>query len=175
MDACRRIVSIGHAARKTAGIRTRQPLASAVVDAPNLSAAAQEFATAHRAVIEDELNVKAVTLALGSPGEGWVSHEDRGITVRIDTRLTPELEAEGIAREVCRQLNGMRKKAGLKVEDRIRVRWHADPKAAAAIRTWSSWLSGEVLAVSFEEDPSPEGLEPLEVPGSEARAALARA
>jgi isoleucyl-tRNA synthetase len=107
--------------------------------------------------------------------EGTAAHFDGSLTVLLDTRITPELEAEGIAREVVRRLNELRKKAGLKVEDRIRVRWHATGKAAAALATWSSWTAAEVLAESFEAAATPEGLDPLEVPGHEVRASIAHA
>jgi isoleucyl-tRNA synthetase len=52
--------------------------------------------------------------------EGWIAKRgDKGTIVVIDTRITPELKAEGMARDVIRLVQDERKKAGLDVADRI--------------------------------------------------------
>ena len=53
--------------------------------------------------------------------EGYYTVSDRGITVAIDTRLTPELIEEGFVREIVSKLQTMRKEAGFEVMDSIRV------------------------------------------------------
>ena len=53
--------------------------------------------------------------------EGYYTVSDKGITVAIDTRLTPELIEEGFVREIVSKLQTMRKEAGFEVTDTIRV------------------------------------------------------
>ena len=53
--------------------------------------------------------------------EGYVSASDKGITVALNTALTPELVEEGVVRELISKLQTMRKEAGFEVTDRIRV------------------------------------------------------
>ena len=53
--------------------------------------------------------------------DGYVSEEDHGITVVLDTNLTPELIEEGFVREVISKIQTMRKDAGFEVVDHIRV------------------------------------------------------
>ena len=61
--------------------------------------------------------------------EGFVAASDYGITVVLDTRLTPELILEGTARELVSKLQTMRKDAGFEVTDRIRVAYRAEGDA----------------------------------------------
>ena len=49
--------------------------------------------------------------------EGYISDTDRGITVVLDTNLTPELIEEGFVREVISKIQTMRKDAGFEVMD----------------------------------------------------------
>ena len=59
------------------------------------------------------------------------------------------------AREVVRQVNDLRKKSGLKVEDRIRLRWEAeDGVLAGALERWSDYVAREVLATEVIRDRS---------------------
>ncbi len=51
--------------------------------------------------------------------EGYVSEGDNGITVVLDTNLTPELLAEGFVRELISKIQTMRKEAGFEVVDHI--------------------------------------------------------
>jgi isoleucyl-tRNA synthetase len=51
--------------------------------------------------------------------DGWAGVADRGTQVMIDTRISEELKAEGLAREVIRFVQDARKKAGLDVADKI--------------------------------------------------------
>ena len=53
--------------------------------------------------------------------EGWLVESAEGLTVALDTTLTPELVNEGLAREFVNRVQNMRKDAGLSVTDRIRI------------------------------------------------------
>ena len=89
--------------------------------------------------------------------EGLISQESRGVTVALDTRLTPDLIKEGYAREVISKLQTMRKDAGFDVTDRIGVTFRADPDIARALLRFDGMVRDIVLAVSLTEGPPPEG------------------
>ena len=73
---------------------------------------------------------------------------ERGLTVAVDTALTPELEAEGWARETVNRIQNLRKDTGLEITDRIRL-WIQAPEALLqALLAHADWISSEVLAVS---------------------------
>jgi isoleucyl-tRNA synthetase len=75
-----------------------------------------------------------------------VIQEGRGYVAALDVTLTPALVAEGVAREVIRGVQGLRKDSGLAVSDRIRLAIWGDPAVEAAVRTHQEWIAGEVLA-----------------------------
>jgi isoleucyl-tRNA synthetase len=70
---------------------------------------------------------------------------DVGVVV-LDTTVTPELEAEGVARDVVRAVQQARKDAGFDVSDRIRLTVAAEGATADAIRAHQEFLASETLA-----------------------------
>ncbi len=70
--------------------------------------------------------------------------------VVLDTALTPELEVEGIARDLVRAVQEARRDAGLEVSDRISLTITADAASGAAARTHAGLIQRETLATSFE-------------------------
>ncbi|HEY3484374.1 MAG TPA: class I tRNA ligase family protein, partial [Ilumatobacteraceae bacterium] len=70
----------------------------------------------------------------------------RGVVV-LDTEVTPELEAEGVARDLVRQVQQTRRQAGLDVSDRIRLEIEAPAPVVAAFETFRELVTGETLAV----------------------------
>jgi len=70
--------------------------------------------------------------------------------VLIDTTITPELEAEGFARDLIRTIQDERKNAGLNVGDRIALTLTVPGERVAAVKTHEELIAREVLATSFE-------------------------
>ena len=97
------------------------------------------------------------------------------ITVALDTRLTPELELEGWAREVVSKLQNMRKEAGLEVVDRIRVRYCASGTIADAIAAQRDYIANEILAVEMVAQPEASGLATVDLGGESASFAIEKA
>ena len=81
---------------------------------------------------------------------GLAVASDRGITVAVDTKLTPELLREGYARDLVRTINNMRKDAGFDISDRIEVVYQADGEVADAIRDFGDYIKQETLALALE-------------------------
>ncbi len=106
MDKTREIVSLVLKERDVAGMALKQPLAELIVFGEKLP---QEYLD----LIAEEVNVKKVAIRNLKKGEK--------LSVELDTRLTPELEAEGYARELSRQIQAFRKKLGLNKNDKVKT------------------------------------------------------
>ncbi|HWK78796.1 MULTISPECIES: isoleucine--tRNA ligase [unclassified Microbacterium] len=69
--------------------------------------------------------------------------------VLLDTQTTPELEAEGMARDAIRVVQEARKNAGLDVSDRIVLALNVSTENAEALQAHAELIAGETLAVAF--------------------------
>jgi isoleucyl-tRNA synthetase len=78
--------------------------------------------------------------------EGFNVAEEGDLLVALDTTLTPELIAEGLARDFVRGVQDARKDAGLRIEDTIRLAWTASAEAGAAIERHLEEIAAETLA-----------------------------
>ena len=106
-------------------IKVRQPLSELVYDGEELN----EY---YEAIIADEVNVKAVT---------------HGSAMNLDKEITPELKEEGFARELIRFIQAGRKKAGLNVDDRIKL-----SVSCYVSEDYKKMVADEVLATDFTTD-----------------------
>ena len=77
--------------------------------------------------------------------EGFTSVSDRGLTVVLDTTLTPELEEEGFVREIVSKLQSMRKDAGFHVTDHIEVYHQGSEKIAQVLKDHEASILSDVL------------------------------
>ncbi|HSL26641.1 MAG TPA: isoleucine--tRNA ligase, partial [Acidimicrobiia bacterium] len=104
-----------------------------------------------------------VSQRTAAPGTVVASSED--LAVALDVLTDPELEAEGMAREVVSRIQQLRREAGLAVTDRIEVAWSTEDEAlATAIATHGYYISREVLATELTR--SDDAGADLEVDGS---------
>jgi len=69
--------------------------------------------------------------------------------VLLATTTTPDLEAEGVARDAIRAIQEARKQAGLDVSDRIVLALNTTPEHASALTVHSELIANETLAVGF--------------------------
>ena len=88
--------------------------------------------------------------------EGYVSENDGGITVVLDTNLSEELLDEGFVREIVSKVQTMRKEAGFEVMDKIFVTYEGSDKAENIFDRFADVIGGEVLAVSVTK-AQPDG------------------
>ena len=84
--------------------------------------------------------------------EGFVSQEDRGVTVVLDTNLTPELIEEGFVREIISKIQTMRKEAGFEVTDHIVVCESGNDKIRGIMADNADVIKRDVLAEEVEFD-----------------------
>jgi len=77
---------------------------------------------------------------------------EEGILIALDTTLTPELEQEGEARDLVRQIQDLRKAANYKVDNHITIALiNVNPDL---IKKWGDYIKAETLATSIEDDIS---------------------
>ncbi len=81
--------------------------------------------------------------------EGFYTVSDQGITVAIDTRLTPELVEEGFVREIVSKLQTMRKEAGFEVTDTVRVSVAGNEKIQNILEENRESILHDVMGVSL--------------------------
>ncbi len=127
MSIVRELVTIALEARAKVNIKVRQPL-------PKLSTniiLEPEYA----AIVADEVNVKEVVDNL--------AQDERAL---LDTTITPELKAEGDARDLMRAIQDMRKKSGLEASDRISVTMQTSDGGEAVVRQFMSEIKKTVGA-----------------------------
>jgi isoleucyl-tRNA synthetase len=231
MALARQVVTLGHSARNSTGIKLRQPLACALM---LMEAGAGALDDELVALVQDELNVKrvefveaaedlvtyrllpdnkvlgprfgkqfpavraallALSAAEGSalepvaavrrlraslplrlevegeevelspdevlvrenPREGLAVASERGVTVAVDIVLTPDLVAEGLAREVVRRVQNLRKEAGFNLDDRIVTTYQTGGELAEAIEAGRDFIAAETLSVELRAGPPDEG------------------
>jgi isoleucyl-tRNA synthetase len=103
---------------------------------------------------------------------GMVAASENGVTIALATELTPELVAEGLARELVSKIQNLRKERNFDVTDRIRVAYDAPAEAAQAFEAFKNYIAGEVLASEFVPGA---GDTALDVNGTEVKVAVEKA
>jgi len=91
------------------------------------------------------------------PAEGLTVAADRFTTVALDTNITPELRAEGLARELVRRIQAMRKDAGFNIEDRITTYYLGDGYLPEVMVHWADYIRNETLSTALVAGEPPDG------------------
>ena len=81
---------------------------------------------------------------------GWQVASMGPLTVALDITITPELQKEGVAREVINRIQNLRKDKGFDVTDNIWVKFQSHPDIDEAVLQNISYICAEILAQSFE-------------------------
>ena len=120
----------------------------------------------------EEVTLGPDDLIVQSEGiEGWLVEQEGDVTVALDTEVTPELRAEGLAREAVKRVQNLRKEAGFEVTDRIEITYHGSGEIAEAVARHADWIRNETLALELQPSspgqPSGEAVETFEIRGEE--------
>jgi isoleucyl-tRNA synthetase len=119
------------------------------------------------------LSADEFDLALESPeGVAAAALGSADAVVVLDTEVTPELAAEGLARDVVRQVQQARRDADLVVTDRIILRLGGDETVLDAVRTHTDYVAGQVLATELNLGDVPADAVDTEVEGLALRISL---
>ncbi|HZK03119.1 MAG TPA: isoleucine--tRNA ligase [Bacteroidaceae bacterium] len=105
-----------------------------------------------------DLNIQGSTVTLNADEvdiysediPGWVVANEGTITVALDITITDGLKNEGIARELKKRLQDVRKAVGLEITDRIDIKLLSNPDTDFAVLEHSDWIKEQVLANSLE-------------------------
>ena len=141
MEKVRNIVVLALAERNKAGIKVRQPLLELRIKNFELEKEKELLK-----LIEEEVNVKKITF---------------GKTLKLNTKITPELKEEGLIREIVRQIQDMRKKTGLKPQDEILVKYSGENNLKNVLEKNKNLIMKEgrikeVLEEALSPDPGKE-------------------
>ena len=107
-------------------------------------------------ILADEVEVQAEAKA------GYAVASDGAYLAALVTDLTPELIAEGLAREVVRRVQDMRKAADFDVADRIKIYMVASDELHKAVDAHREYISGETLAVEISFAAPPADVEMID-------------
>ena len=77
---------------------------------------------------------------------GWLVGSEGRLTVALDITLTPELQKEGIARELVNRIQNLRKAKAFEITDRITVRISSHPAFDEAVNDYAGYICNQVLA-----------------------------
>jgi len=85
---------------------------------------------------------------------GWSVASKASLTVALDISMSPELKAEGDARELVNRIQGIRKDKGFNLTDRIDVSLVDSEILRNSVNSFKTYICGEILADSLEWVPS---------------------
>jgi isoleucyl-tRNA synthetase len=113
-----------------------------------------EFVTGGETIVlqPEEIHVEQQTR------EGMAAAEDGGIVVALDLNITEELKLEGIARDIVRNVQELRKTSGLDISDKIAATYEtSDAPIIRALTDFSAYIAGETLCVRLGAGAVPDG------------------
>ncbi len=154
-----KISSLGRAARSLAGIKVRQPLDHAVV---SLASHGEERSLKQlKPQILEELNVKDLRFIDDInklDKEGYVISSEGNYSVAVPTEISPELQAEGMAREIVHRLQIMRRSAGFDIADHIITYYHGEAYIRQVMQGFADYIKQETLSDELVEGVPREGV-----------------
>ena len=136
MERVRETVTLALAERAKVSIKVRQPLAELQIK--------EKMDKGLLELIKEEVNVKKITF---------------GKSLKLDTKITPELKEEGQVREVIRQIQEMRKKAGYKPKDKISVQYFGTEELNKILARNKPFILKETKTKDFRLSKKPIGQE----------------
>jgi len=138
MTKVREIVALSLAERAKAGIKVRQPLLSL-----QLPKSKSQMPKEMLDLVKEEVNVKKITF---------------GKTLKLDIKITPELKEEGIIREIIRNIQEMRKRAKLKPQDEIQVRYSSSEEINRILSGNAKFILKEAKVKDLVAGERPKGV-----------------
>lgn len=147
MAKIRSVVALGLKIRVKAGIKVRQPLAELKVKDLKLE---KEFVE----LLREELNVQKISNFKDKKelNDRWLKDEEGGLEIALNTEITPELQKQGLAREVIRQIQDMRKDAKYKMRDKIILRWSSEsPEIETVFDEFGELIKKETVTEDITE------------------------
>ncbi len=133
MNIVLKIIEVGLAARDKAQIGLKWPLAKASIKCD------KKLSKEFKNIILAQLNVKKIEFKSG-----------KTMAVKLDTKMTPDLETEGYGREMARQVQSFRKKLGLEKKDKIKLFIFTDDKFKKILEKQKNFVANRTNSKKLE-------------------------
>jgi isoleucyl-tRNA synthetase len=91
------------------------------------------------------------------PAQDCSVSEDKDFIVGVKILITPELENEGLARDIVRRIQSQRKQADFNISDYVMVYYQAEDELVEVFKGFGKYIASETLSVSLHEGPPPNG------------------
>jgi len=140
MSLTREIVSTALSVRVEKGLKVRQPLAALYVKSKK-----GEILEFYKDLIEDEVNVKKVE-AVTEEILNVVSIDTAELVIYLDITVTEELRIEGLARDMIRKMQDLRKEKGLSVADKITATCEDTEDNRKVIEMFGTEIKAKIMA-----------------------------
>jgi isoleucyl-tRNA synthetase len=159
-----KISSLGRAARSKAGIKVRQPLSHVAV---SLASGSEERSLERiKPQILEELNVKDIKNVIIRPPTADISVSvpapvivtEGDYSVAVPTEISPQLQAEGMAREIVHRLQTMRRSAGFDIADRIVTYYQGEAYIRQVMEDFADYIKQETLSRELVDGVPQEGV-----------------
>ena len=112
------------------------------------------------AIEGQDCNIELVDVEIISEDiPGWTVAVEGSLTVALDINITPELKSEGLAREIVKRIQAIRKDSGFEITDRINVEITDNAALKETVDTYKDYISGQVLANNITFGNITEGTE----------------
>jgi isoleucyl-tRNA synthetase len=101
-------------------------------------------------LLPEEIEVTTV------PIDGYTFSEEENIIVAVNYNITPELQIEGLARDIVRRIQNQRKDAKFNIDDYIQIYYETGPQLKYVIQSCKDYISSETLSTSIRNEKPPE-------------------
>ncbi|MGD2200765.1 MAG: class I tRNA ligase family protein [Candidatus Bathyarchaeota archaeon] len=102
-------------------------------------------------VLPKEVEVESVAV------NGYSVVEEPGLIVGVKTVITDKLEREGLARDIVRRIQALRKEADFEIDDQIETYYKGDPEVENVFEVEGEYISAETLSIKLVNGNPPEG------------------
>ncbi|MFQ6053151.1 MAG: DUF5915 domain-containing protein, partial [Candidatus Bathyarchaeia archaeon] len=102
-------------------------------------------------VLPEEVEVES------EPFPDYSVMEEAGLLVGVRTEITEALRYEGLARDVVRRIQALRKEADFDIDDRIETYYRGDPEVEAAFEVEGEYIAAETLSDALRRGEPPQG------------------
>lgn len=99
----------------------------------------------------DTVQIEAVDVEIFSEDiPGWTVANEGNLTVALDIVVTDELRTEGVAREIVKRIQNLRKESGFEITDRIAIHLTHSEYTDRAVNDYKDYICGQVLANTID-------------------------
>jgi isoleucyl-tRNA synthetase len=128
-----------------------------------------------RSVALDGFELQPDELLVTTAGKpGYALAEEAGYAVAVTTEVTPDLADEGLARELVRHVQELRRSAGFDIADHVRFRYEGDDDLDRVINKWRDYIGQETLADVVERGRGSGFSEEQDIDGRKVRLEVER-